>query len=317
MSERAMPSTVLTNPNKKKFWPYVKQYWFLYLLVLPGLIAMIVFSYGPMYGILLAFKDFHYKLGVLGSPWADPFFKHFDFLQDAYFLKVLRNTVLINVYNLLFGFTFTVFLALMLNELRMKKTKSVFQTAVYLPYFLSWVIFAGIIQMFLDVNDGMINNTIALFGGQKINFLANQNYFRTILVVTNTIKTAGYNTIIYLAGIAGVNTELYESARVDGANRYHLIRHITLPRIYPTIAILFILQLSSLFASNFDQVFNLYTPMVYETGDVISTYIYRLGIEGGEYSVSTAMNLLFNGAGLFIILIANKFIEKLDVMGIF
>lgn len=309
-------SKVLLSSRKNSVLNYLKKHFFIYLLVLPGLVFLLVFSYGPMYGLLLAFKDFNYKLGIWDSPWAG--FKHFQiFFKDPYFWTVVKNTVLINLYNIIFGFTFTVFLALMLNELRLKRTKKVVQTAVYLPYFLSWVIFAGLVMTFLDYQTGMINGVIKLLGFEPVNFLTDKEKFRTILVITNTIKTAGYSTIIYLAAIAGVNPELYESAKIDGANRFHLIKYVTLPRIYPTIAILLILQLSSIFISNFDQVYNLYSPTVYTTGDVISTYIYRIGIEKGQYSVSTAINLLFNFFGLIIIIVTNKFTKKLDVMGIF
>ena len=302
--------------KRRSLGTILRKYWFIYLLVLPGFICVAVFSYAPMYGILLAFKDYNYGKGILGSDWAG--FKYFQqMFSDSYFWKVVWNTVVINLYNIAVGFTFTIFFALMLNEMKLRRTKKIAQTAVYLPYFLSWVVFAGLIRAFLDPQTGLINTIITSMGGQEVMFLTDNRYFRTVLVITNTIKEAGYDSILYLAAIAGVNPELYESAMLDGANRYHMIRHITLPSIYPTIAVLLLLRVSNLFASNFDQVFNLYNPMVYETGDVISTYIYRLGIEGGEYSVSTAMNLLFNGAGLFIILIANKFIEKLDVMGIF
>ncbi len=316
MDSRSAQSTKSLLMRLNAILAYLKRHWFVYMLVLPGLIFLLVFSYGPMYGILLAFKDFNYKLGIWNSPFAG--LKYFKiFLSDSYFFTVVKNTVLINLYNIVFGFTFTIFLALMLNELRFKRLKKVVQTAVYLPYFLSWVIFAGLIITFLDYQTGMINGVIELLGGERINFLTDKAKFRIILVITNTIKTAGYGTIIYLAAIAGVNPELYESAKVDGANRFHLMRYITLPRIYPTIAILLILQLSGLFISNFDQVFNLYSPMVYPTGDVISTYIYRLGIEKGQYSISTAINLLFNSLGLIIIIITNKITKKLDVMGIF
>lgn len=316
MNTESDSSKELLRPGKNSALNYLKKHLFIYLLVLPGLVFLLGFSYGPMYGILLAFKDFNYKLGILGSPWAG--FKYFEiFFKDPYFWTVVKNTVLINLYNIIFGFTFTVFLALMLNELRLKRTKQVVQTAVYLPYFLSWVIFAGLVITFLDYQTGMINGVIKLLGFEPVNFLTDKDKFRAILVITNTIKTAGYSTIIYLAAIAGVNPELYESAKIDGANRFHLIKYVTLPRIYPTITILLILQLSSIFISNFDQVYNLYSPTVYATGDVISTYIFRIGIEKGQYSVSTAINLLFNFFGLIIIIITNKFTKKLDVMGIF
>ena len=158
---------------------------------------------------------------------------------------------------------------------------------------------------------------ITSMGGQEVMFLTDNRYFQTVLVITNTIKEAGYDSILYLAAIAGVNPELYESAMLDGANRYHMIRHITLPRIYPTIAVLLLLRVSKLFASNFEQVFNLYSPMVYDTGDVISTYIYRIGMESSQYSMSTAVNLFASVLGLIILLACNKAISKMDVMGIF
>lgn len=181
--------------------------------------------------------------------------------SDSYFWKVVWNTVVINLYNIAVGFTFTIFFALMLNEMKLRRTKKIAQTAVYLPYFLSWVVFAGLIRAFLDPQTGLINTMITSMGGQEVMFLTDNRYFQTVLVITNTIKEAGYDSILYLAAIAGVNPELYESAMLDGANRYHMIRHITLPRIYPTIAVLLLLRVSKLFASNFEQVFNLYSPM--------------------------------------------------------
>ena len=201
--------------------------------------------------------------------------------------------------------------------MKLRRTKKIAQTAVYLPYFLSWVVFAGLIRAFLDPQTGLINTMITSMGGQEVMFLTDNRYFQTVLVITNTIKEAGYDSILYLAAIAGVNPELYESAMLDGANRYHMIRHITLPRIYPTIAVLLLLRVSKLFASNFEQVFNLYSPMVYDTGDVISTYIYRIGMESSQYSMSTAVNLFASVLGLIILLACNKAISKMDVMGIF
>ena len=302
-----------------RFFTYLKKYWFIYLLAIPGICFMFTFNYGPMYGIQLAFKDYSIKAGVWGSPWIG--FGHFvEMFQDAFFWRALQNTVIINIYTLIFGFTFNIFLALMINEMRVKKLKGVVQTFVYLPYFLSWVIFAGLVIIFLGTadNGGLINNLILMFGGEQVDFLKRPEYFRFILVLTNIIKTAGYSTIIYLAAIAGVNPSLYESATMDGANRFHLLWHITLPRILPSIAVMFILQLSSIFISNFDQVYNLYNPFVYETGDVLSTYIYRVGLgSGGNVELATAMNFLLNLGGMIIVLITNKFVEKLDVMGIF
>ena len=298
---------------------YLRRYWFNYLLILPGLCFLLIFSYGPLYGILMGFKDLNMGKGIWGSPWASPVFKYFiNFLQDPYFFTVMRNTLIINVMNLVFGFTFIIFLTLMINEIRVKWLKNTVQTAVYLPYFLSWVIFAGIVRTFLSPQDGMINAIIVdVFQGRSVDFLTDNALFRWVLVLSGIIKDAGYGTIIYLAGIAGVSPELYESANVDGANRYHMIRYVTLPRIYPSIAVLLILQISSMFSSNFDQVVNLYNPLVYQSGDVLSTYIYRTGLGSNEFEKSTAINLLFSVISFPIIILANKVINRMDVMGIF
>lgn len=323
MSEesRAMRApNALRRPNK--FIAYMRKYWFVYMLVLPGLVFMLVFDYGPMYGILLAFKDYSPRLGVWGSPWAG--LSHFrEMLVDPNFIRAFKNTVLINLYNLAFGFTFNVFLALMINELKIKKVKPVVQTCVYLPYFLSWVIFAGLVQVFLQApvpgdTGGMVNQLIVAMGGEAIDFMKRPDIFRGILVVTNIIKTAGYSTIIYLAAIAGVDPTLYEAAAIDGGNRKDMLLHITIPRILPSVAVMFLLSVAQLFISNFDQVYNLYNNFVLSTGDVLSTYIYRISLGGGmEFELSTAANLLMNVMGLLALVFSNKFVKKLDVMGIF
>ena len=306
----------------QRFAVYMRKYWFIYLLVLPGLICMIVFNYGTMYGIQLAFKDYSPRLGVWGSPWVG--FEHFrEMIADPNFIRAFKNTVIINVYKLLFGFTFNVFLALLINEMKIRRVKSVVQTCVYLPYFLSWVIFAGLVQVFLEYPSaadlgGVVNQVIASLGGTPIDFLKTPSMFRGILTISNIIKTAGYSAIVYFAAIAGINPTLYESAAIDGANRKDMMLHITLPRILPSVAVMLILELAGLFVSNFDQAYNLYSNYVLSTGDVLSTYIYRISLGGGtEFELSTAMNLVLNLMGLIVVLIANKFIEKLDVQGIF
>lgn len=306
-----------------RFYRYMKKYWFLYMLVLPGLCFLLVFEYAPMYGITLAFKDYSPRLGVLGSPWVG--LDHFkEMLADPNFIRAFKNTLIINVYNLVFGFTFSVFLSLMINEIRLKKVKSVVQTSVYLPYFLSWVIFAGLVQVFLEYPSsadlgGVVNQVITKLGGTPIDFLKRPELFRGILVISNIIKTSGYSTIVYLAALAGISPTLYESAAIDGANRKDMLLHITIPRIMPSIAIMLILQLAGLFVSNFDQVYNLYNNYVLSTGDVLSTYIYRISLGGGgtNFELSTATNFLLNAMGLVVVVIANKFVNKLDVQGIF
>ena len=215
------------------------------------------------------------------------------------------------------------YLALMINEIRLRRLKPVVQTFVYLPYFLSWVIFAGLVQVFLEFPSsadvgGVVNQVIQAMGGEAIDFMKRPEMFRGILVITNIIKTAGYSTIIYLAAVAGVDPALYEAASIDGANRCDMLFHITIPRILPSVAVMFLLSISQLFLSNFDQVYNLYNNFVLNTGDVLSTYIYRISLGGGgEFELSTAANLLLNVMGLIALVVTNRFVKKLDVMGIF
>ena len=305
------------------FLAYIRKYWFLYMLILPGFVCMVVFNYAPMYGIQLAFKNYSPRAGIWGSEWIG-FGNFARMFKDPNFIRAFKNTISINLKNLAFGFTFNVFLALMINEMKLRRVKPIVQTCVYLPYFLSWVIFAGLVQVFLEYPStadvgGVLNQIIGALGGEPIDFLKQPKLFQTILVITNVIKTAGYSTIVYLASLAGVDPALYESAQIDGANRFDMLVNITIPRILPSIMIQFILQISSLFSSNFDQVYNLYNNYVISTGDVLSTYIYRISLGGGgtDFELSTAMNLILNVMGLIVVIGTNKFVEKLDVQGIF
>ncbi len=325
MNQSSVSKQNHSNQNKslvKRFFAYIRKYWFIYLLILPGLICMIIFNYGTMYGIQLAFKDYSPKRGVWGSEWVG--LKHFkEMVQDPNFIRAFKNTIIINVYKLLFGFTFNILLALFINEIKIRKVKSSIQTCVYLPYFLSWVIFSGLIRVFLEYPSaadmgGVVNQIISKLGGEPVDFLKRPDLFRGILTVTNIIKTAGYSAIVYFAALAGINPTLYESAQVDGANRFDMMIHITLPRILPSVAVMLILELSGLFISNFDQVYNLYSNYVLSTGDVLSTYIYRIGLGGGtQFELSTAVNLVLNTMGLIVVLLTNRIIDSLDVQGIF
>lgn len=304
--------TTRANPT----FAHIKKHLFIYLLVLPGFVYTFIFHYIPIYGITIAFKDFRISKGILGSPWVG--FEHFkELLQDDYFYKVLWNTVILNFYGLVFGFTFIIFLALMMNEIKITLLKRLFQTFVYLPHFISWVVFAGLISIFLSPSEGPINYIISQFGHEKIYFLNSNEWFRTVLVSSGIVKTAGFGTIIYLASMAGINPELYESAMVDGANRLRMMWHITLPRIRPTIAVMLILQVAGLFNSNFEQVYNLYNPLVMESGDVLSTYLYRVGLLESSFEMATALGLIFSVIGLILIIITNKIVKKMDVTGIF
>jgi len=277
---------------------------------------IIVFYYSPMYGLLIVFKNYKFSKGILGSPWVG--FDNFRVIfQEKEFYKVLLNTIYINLVNITFGFAFVIFLALMINEVKVGWIRRTIQTAVYLPHFISWVVYAGLVTLFLSPSDGVINKIIQAFGGEPVYFLISNQHFRWIIVISSLLKNAGYSTIIYLAALTGVNPELYECAIIDGAHRGHLLWYISLPRIKPTIAVLAIMNTTSLFSSNFEQVFNLYSPVVYETGDVLSTYIYRTGIMEGMFEQAAALGTIFSIIGLINIIITNKFVKKMDVTGIF
>ncbi len=295
----------------------LRRYWFVYLLMLPGLAWIVVFQYVPIYGLLVAFKDFNIVKGITRSPWVG--LENFRVLfQSAKFYLALRNTLIINLYSLAFGFTFTVFLALLLNEVRVSWYKRTVQTMVYIPHFVSWVVIGALVsRMLYPEPDSPINFLVGLFGVQPRHWLTAPEYFRGIVVIVNTIKEAGFATIIYLAALSTVNPDLVESAHCDGAHRGHLMRHIYLPRIAPTIAVLFILQLSGLFGSNFDLMYNLYNPAVYDVGDVLSTYLYRTGLLQSKFEQATALGLVFNLLGLVLLLSANRGIRRMNVMGIF
>ncbi len=280
----------------------------MYLLVLPGLIFMIVFNYGPMYGIQLAFKDYKPALGIWGSPWAG--LEHFQtMVNDPDFWRALKNTLIYNVEYLVISTVFTIFLALMLNELRLKKVKSVVQTTVYLPYFLSTVIIVGMLKDFCSVNGGLFNQIITALGGSPINFFSESQWFRTLYIGSGIWQGVGWGTIIYLAALSGVDVELYEAATIDGANRFQKMWNITLPAILPTVTILMIMNVSGILGSDFQKVMLMYSPKIYDVADVIGTYTYREGIEGAKYSYTTAVGL-FTSLLSFILLAITNFICK-------
>ncbi|GAB2721076.1 ABC transporter permease [Paenibacillus thermoaerophilus] len=283
---------------------YIRTEWLLYLFLLPGLIYFVLFKYVPMYGVIIAFQDYSPFLGLTGSEFVG--FKHFErFFTDDEFFTVFRNTLLISVYKLFWGFPAPIALALMLNEVRVNWFKRTAQTLFYIPHFFSWVIFGGIVINVLS-GTGLVNNILVYFGFEPILFMGEKAYFRTILVATDIVKESGWASIIYLAAIAGVDSTLYEAARMDGAKKRHEIWHITLPSIRSTILILFVLQLGNILELGVQQVFMLYNPVVYEVGDIIDTYVYRVGLTEQKYSFATAVGLFQSTVGLILILISNR-----------
>jgi putative aldouronate transport system permease protein len=282
-----------------------------YLFFLPAAAIIIVFHYIPMYGITIAFKDFMIRKGILGSPWIGLY--HFQRLfESGKFWQVLNNTIIISLLKLVFGFPAPVLFAIFINEIRNMKFKKAVQTISYLPHFLSWVVVAGMLMDLLSPSHGVINYIIQLLGGTPIYFMAEPDYFRSILVVTDIWKEVGWATIIYLAAIAGIEQDQYDSAFMDGANRFQVMRHITLPSILSVVTIVFILRLGKLLNAGFDQVFNLYNDAVRTTGDIIDTFVYRQGILDMNYSYSTAVSLFKNIIGLVLVLGSNLVIRKIS-----
>ena len=284
-------------------------------MILPVMVWLIIFRYGPLYGITLAFKEFRLLSGISGSPWVG--LDNFNRLFSSFdFSSVFRNTLIISALNFVFGFPAPIFLALMLNELRAPRFKRVIQSVSYLPHFISWVILTGIFMELLSPTRGPVNSMIRFFGGSPIYFLGNPRYFRGTLVVTNIWKSIGWSSIIYLAALGGVNEELYDAARVDGCGRWKRIWHVTLPGILPTVTIMLILAVGNLVDDNFDQIFNLLNPAVYSVGDVLGTYIYRQGITNMDYSYSTAADLFRNVISLILVISANAISRRVNEYGL-
>lgn len=284
-------------------------------MVLPGVIYFIVFKYLPMWGIVVAFQDFSVFQGIRGSEWVG--LEHFRrMFGDSEFYLVFRNTLLISLYKLIWGFPGPIILALLLNEVRNLGYKRAIQTLVYLPHFLSWVIVGGIFINLLSPSTGAVNAVIKFFGFEPIFFLIDPDWFRTVLVAGDIWKSVGWGAIVYLATLAGINPHLYEAATVDGANRWKQTLYISLPSLMPVIVILFLLNLSHILDVGFEQIFVLYNPFVYSVSDVIETYVYREGITQGQFSYTTAVGLFKSVIGLVLVVAMNRLVKKLGSGGI-
>jgi putative aldouronate transport system permease protein len=288
----------------------------LYMMVLPGLLYFLIFKYWPMYGIFISFKNYQPFLGFWDSPFVG--FKHFERLfGDPNFLVLFRNTLILATYNILFFFPLPIIIALMLNELRQEFVKRTVQTLVYIPHFMSWVVVVGIAYMFFTTEGGIVNELIARFGGEKINFLISNDWFRFMVTAEVMWKETGWGTIIFLAALSGVDPQLYEAARMDGANRLRQMWHITLPAIRSTIVILLILRLGHFLDTGFEQIFLMLNAMNREVGEVFDTYVYSVGISQGQYSYSTAVGLFKSIVGLFLVVAANRLAKKFGEEGIY
>lgn len=290
-----------------------------YLLFLPVLIYYLVFSYFPMYGLIIAFKDFTPYKGILGSPWADQFgMEHFiSFFNSVYFGRLIKNTLVISITNLLVTFPAPIILALLLNEVRFKKFKGLLQTLSYLPHFISMVVICSMVRMFVDYN-GFITQSLAGLGlvDGSLSLLSNKDYFVPIYVLSGLWQTIGWSAIIYISALSGVDQELYEAARIDGANRWQQTIHVTIPSIMMTIIMMFIMRIGQVMSVGYEKIILLYNAGIYETADVISSYVYRKGLLEANWSYAAAVGLFNSIINLFLVITANKITRKVTDMGL-
>lgn len=279
----------------------------LYLLILPVLIYVFVFSYIPMYGVTIAFKDYKFIKGIAGSPWANNHgLKYFiRFLSSSQFPRVMSNTVIISAMRLLISFPAPVILAILLNELRSQRFKRVVQSITYLPHFMSWVVISALLLDILNPVNGIVNAVIVALGGKAISFSIEPSYFRWLLVLASMWKEVGWGSVVYLAAITGLDLAMYEAADIDGANRFQRIIYITLPSIMPVVTIMFILRIGNFLNAGFDEIINMYNPAVYSVSDIIDTYAYRVGLVDMNFSYSAAIGLFKNVIGAMMLVITN------------
>lgn len=281
----------------------------LLLLTLPALAYYIIFCYIPMGGILIAFKDYSPRMGIFNSPWVGlQWFK--QFFSSVYAWRTIKNTFLLSLYNIAWGFPIPVIFALLLNELKNAKFKKVVQTVSYLPHFISTVIICGILINFLSPSDGIVNNILMRLGREPISFLNDPRWFRTIYVGSTVWQGFGWNSIIYLAAITSIDPTLYEAATIDGAGRWRKMASITFPSILPTIIIMLILNTGVIMNVGYEKIILLYNPATYEVSDIISSFVYRRGLEGAEYGLSTAVGLFNSIVNLTLLVIVNTVSKK-------
>jgi putative aldouronate transport system permease protein len=282
-----------------------------YIMLLPGVLYYLIYKYFPMYGVVIAFKNFNMMEGILGSPWADPWYKYFlQFYESPYFAQLLTNTFLISVYKLLFGMVPPIILAILLNETRVRWFKTLIQTLSYMPHFLSWVIIYGILLIFLSQDSGIVNRWLVDSGGDAIPFLTSTEWFRSVLVGSEIWQNLGWGAIIYLAAIAGIDPTLYEAGRVDGASRLSMVWHITLPGIRHVIILLLILRLGHMLDAGFEQIYILYNVQVYPVADILDTWVFRTGLQQWNYSLASAVGLFKSVIGLILVYFSNSLSKR-------
>lgn len=280
----------------------------LYILMIPVMAYYIVFCYKPMYGAIIAFKEFQPALGIWKSPWVG-FDQYVKFFANPDFVRIFKNTLVISITNIIFGFPAPIILALLFNELRCAKFKSVVQTVSYLPHFISLVVVCGLVKTFVS-QGGIVYQLVTALGGKNIGLLSRAECFVPIYVISDIWQGVGWGSIIYLAALSGIDQELYEAAKMDGAGKWRQVIHVTLPGIVPTIIIMFILRMGSLLNVGYEKIILLYNPLIYETSDIISSYVYRVGLGQQSWSYSSAVGLLNSVVNFMIIVLANRISAK-------
>lgn len=296
----------------------LSKYRFYYFMALPGLIYLLVFKYAPMFGLVIAFKDYDPYSGVAGifsAPWVGlaNFKKFFD---SYYFERIMSNTLIISFMKLLFGFPAPIIFALIINEVRGERFKKVVQTISYIPHFISWVIVAALLQSLLTTDNGLVNVILNSFGVRSINFLSSPKYFRAILIISDIWKSIGFGSIVYLAAIAGVDQSQYEAAAIDGAGRFKRIWYITLPSISSVVVIMLIFRVGGLLDAGFEQIFLTYSPSVYKVADIIDTFVYRVGLVEHDYSYSVAVSFFKSVVAALLLLTTNFASRRISGEGI-
>jgi putative aldouronate transport system permease protein len=305
---KAIPRSPLVKELLREKW--------MYFMLLPGVLYFIVFRYIPMYGVIIAFQDYKPHLGMLNSTWVG--LKHFErFFSEPQFWMLFRNTGLLAIYNLAFFFPLPIVLSLMLNEVRRERFKKFVQTLIYVPHFVSWVVVVGVFYMLLTTEGGILNELLFVLTGEKIAFLLEPEWFRTMIVTQSIWKEVGWGTIIFLAALSGVDMQLYEAARMDGANRWRQVWHITLPAIRSTIVILLILRLGSFLDSGFEHIFLMLTSTNREVGEVFDTYVYVKGLTQSQFSYSAAVGLFKSVIGLVLVVGANWLSKRFGEEGVY
>lgn len=290
--------------------------WELYLLISLPVAYFFIFRYMPMYGVIIAFKNFSAAQGIWGSPWVG--FEHFTAFFESYnFAQILKNTIFLSLLLLFISFPIPILIALMLNQVAQQKLKRFIQTSIYAPYFISTVVLIGMVYVFLSPNSGIVNHIIVAFGGKPVLFMAQAEWFRPIYVFTEVWQNTGFASIIYLAALAGIDPHLHEAAVVDGANKWQRVRHIDLPGITPTILVLFILAIGNLMNIGFEKAFLMQTDINVETSEIIPTYVYKIGIQRAQYSFSAAIGLFNAFINLVLLVIVNRTVKKLTGNGLF